>query len=121
MNIVYYVALGITAAAHLYFWYLESVLWNTPKGQKIFKTSPQIAEGAKVLAANQGLYNGLLALGLIASLFLADPIAAKAIQQFVFIYIIVVGIYGALTVNKRIFFVQSVPAIVALIAGLCVN
>lgn len=117
MNIAYYIALGITAAAHLYFWYLESVLWATPKGRKIFKTSPELAEGAKVLAANQGLYNGLLALGLVASLFMADPVGAKAIQQFIFIYIIVVGIYGAMTVNKRIFFLQSLPAVVGLVIG----
>ena len=100
---------------HLYFMYLEMFLWQTPRGRKIFRTSESQARDSAVLAANQGLYNGVLGAGLIASLFLPDAIG---IRIFCFVFIVVVGAYGAMTVTKRIFWIQSLPALLAILAHL---
>ena len=92
-------------------------LWTTPRGRKAFNITEQFANDTKVLAANQGLYNGFLAAGLIWAL-LAPPTMATPLAIFFLGCVVVAGIYGGLTANKRILFIQALPALVALIAVL---
>lgn len=105
---------ALVALVHFYFLYLEMFLWATPKGLKIFGLTEQIARDSKVLAANQGLYNGMLGAGLLASLALGSPHAAAGIRIFCLVFIVVVGVYGAATVTKRILYFQALPAAFAL-------
>lgn len=88
--------------------------WET-KGKKVFKgsLSPELFTPTKVLAANQGLYNGFLAAGLIWSFFISDPAWKVYISIFFLSCIIVAGIYGAITAHRKIFFIQALPAIIA--------
>jgi putative membrane protein len=104
---------GLVAALHVYFLVLEMFLWTTPYGQKTFgRTAKEQAE-SKVLAANQGLYNGFLVAGLVWS-FVAEPPIAWAVRVFFLACVVVAGIYGGLTANRKILFVQAVPAAAAL-------
>jgi putative membrane protein len=103
----------LVALLHCYFLVLEMFLWDKPKGMKTFKNSPAQAAATKVLAANQGLYNGFLAAGLFYGLWLGE--AGFSFKVFFLLCVIVAGAYGAYSVNKRIFFVQSMPAVVALV------
>lgn len=106
---VFFVAL--VAFLHIYFMILEMFLWTKPKGLKTFGLKKEYAEQSKVLAANQGLYNGFLAAGLIWGLVSTY----YHVIPFFLICVIIAGIYGAYsTKNKKLFFVQSVPAIIAL-------
>ncbi len=109
------ILVALVAVFHLYFLVLEMFLWTTPKGLKVFGQTKDQAEATKVLAANQGLYNGFLVAGLVWSLLV--PSAAVALQFKVFFLgcVVVAGIYGGYSVDKKIFFVQSVPALLALI------
>lgn len=92
--------------------------WTT-RGRKVFKTIPADQfEKTKVMAANQGLYNGFLVAGLIWSLFITDVSWSKNVAIFFLSCVLVAGIYGAITVSKRIFFVQSIPAILGLLSML---
>jgi putative membrane protein len=100
----------IVAALHVYFLVLEMFLWRTPVGLRTFRMTKEIADSSAVLAANQGLYNGFLAAGLIWGLF-----AGRSVVTFFLLCVIVAGIYGAATVSRRILFVQAVPAAVALV------
>ena len=106
----------LVALLHLYFLVLEMFLWTRPLGLKTFRNSPEKAETTRVLAANQGLYNGFLAAGLFWGLFTAQ----WNVVVFFLSCVIVAALYGAYSVNKRIFFVQGVPAIAALAAVLYV-
>ncbi len=106
---------GLVALEHLYFLYLEMFLWTTPKGLKIFGNTAQKAEDSKVLAANQGLYNGFLAAGLLWGLAYPGT-AGVHIQMFFLACVIVAGIYGGLTVKMRILYLQAGPALLALLA-----
>lgn len=102
---------------HFYIMYLEMFLWTSEKAQKIFKTTPEFAEKTKTLAANQWLYNWFLASWLIISLYLPVDIQTNRIIAIIFlIFIIIAWIYGWITSNKKIFFIQSIPAKIALIA-----
>ena len=105
--------IGIVALEHLYFLVLEMFLWTKPKGLKTFGLkSKEFAEDTKVLAANQGLYNGFLAAGLIYGWILD----LKSIILFILACVVIAGIYGAYSTKKsRLFFVQGVPALIALI------
>jgi len=105
----------IVAALHAYFLVLEMFLWRTPLGLRTFRMTKEAAESSAVLAANQGLYNGFLAAGLIWGLVAYGVAAGRPILTFFLLCVIVAGIYGAVTVSRRIFFVQAVPAIVALV------
>lgn len=105
----------ITALLHLYFLYLEMFLWTTPFGLKTFKMSPEQAKSSQVLAANQGVYNGLLAVGLLLSFVLYNP-SAGVLRDYCLAFITLASIYGAYSVSYRIFLIQGVPAIIALIA-----
>jgi putative membrane protein len=88
-------------------------LWDKPLGRKTFGTTPEFAAASKTLAANQGLYNGFLAAGLIWGLFLGA--AGTPVEIFFLACVIIAGVYGAVTVSRKILYVQALPAIVALI------
>jgi putative membrane protein len=103
---------GLVALLHIYFLVLEMFLWDKPFGRKVFKLTPEFATASKALAANQGLYNGFLAAGLIWGLSLGA--AGRDIKLFFLGCVIVAGVYGAYSVNRKILFVQALPAMVAL-------
>jgi putative membrane protein len=109
------VLVGLVAAIHLYILVLEMFLWDTPRGRRAFGLTAEFATASKTLAANQGLYNGFLAAGLVWGLWLG-PLAGRNVQLFFLICVLVAGIYGALTVSRKILFVQSVPAALAIAA-----
>jgi putative membrane protein len=99
---------------HIYFLVLEMFFWDKPYGRKVFGTKEQFAKDSKALAANQGLYNGFLATGLIWGLILGVGAEGFAITVFFLCCVVVAGVFAGLTVNKRIFFIQAIPAIVGL-------
>lgn len=104
----------LVAILHVWFFVLETFLWKKPIGLKIFRNTPEKAEITSVLAANQGLYNGFLAAGLIISFFFSNPVLIFSFQVFFLSCVIVAGIYGAWSFSRRILFVQALPATVAL-------
>ncbi len=104
----------LVALEHLYFLYLEMFLWTTPKGLKTFGNSAQKAEDSKVLAANQGLYNGFLAAGLLWGLAYPNEVVGPHIQMFFLGCVVVAGLYGGYSVSKRIAWIQAGPAALAL-------
>ena len=106
---------GVVAAIHVYILVLEMFLWDKPQGRKAFGTTEAFARESKTLAANQGLYNGFLAAGLIWALIAPSGIAAP-LAIFFLGCVLVAGVYGELTANKRILVIQAVPAFVAIIA-----
>jgi putative membrane protein len=105
--------IALVALLHVYFLVLEMFLWDNPKGLKTFGNTPEKAAATKVLAANQGLYNGFLAAGLLVGLWMGD--AGIAFKVFFLLCVVIAGAYGAATVSKKILYVQSVPAVLALI------
>lgn len=106
---------ALVAIEHLYILWIEMFAWETA-GRKTFKTIPQELFGpTKALAANQGLYNGFLSAGLIWSFFISDVNWAFNIRLFFLSCVIVAGMYGAITASRKIFIIQALPAIVALI------
>ena len=113
MTVASSVLTAVVAALHLYFLVLEMFLWATPVGQKAFGRTAEEQESTRVLAANQGLYNGFLAAGLAWSLVAGDAIALP-IRTFFLGCVVVAGIYGGLTASRKILFVQAVPAAAAL-------
>ena len=110
MTVVAVVLVALVAALHAYFLVLEMFLWTTPTGRRVFGLDADFAEKSKALAANQGLYNGFLVVGLVWGL-VADR---TDVQIFFLVCVVVAGVYGAATVNRRILFVQAVPAVLAL-------
>lgn len=107
---------ALVALLHAYFLVLEMFLWTTPTGRRVFRTTPEFAQASKALAANQGLYNGFLVAGLVWGLCLGDGNEGIRVKLFFLACVIVAGAFGAFTVSRRIFFVQALPAIAALIA-----
>ena len=110
------VVIALVAALHVYFLVLEMFLWRTPLGRRTFRTTAEQAESSAVLAANQGLYNGFLAAGLVWGLIATE--SAAAIRIFFLGCVIVAGIFGAATAKPSILFVQALPAALALLAVL---
>jgi putative membrane protein len=110
------VAILIVAALHAWFLVLEMVLWTKPLGRKTFSLTPEFADSTRSLAANQGLYNGFLAAGLLwaAIATVRESIFAWPVAAFFLGCVIVAGVFGAVTVNRRILFVQAAPALLAL-------
>jgi putative membrane protein len=107
-------AVVIVAFLHFVFLVLEMFLWATPRGRRIFALSPGLAEGSKKLAANQGLYNGFLAVGLLWGAFCPLPgNAAIRIQLFFLGCVIVAGVFGGLTTKRSILYLQALPGIIA--------
>ena len=109
------ILVGLVAALHVYFLVLEMFLWTKPTGWKTFRNSLEKAKESAVLAANQGLYNGFLAAGLIWGLDQDVPAFPFQTKAFFLLCVIVAGVYGASTVSRRILFVQAAPAAIALI------
>lgn len=115
------ILVAIIAIEHLYILWLEMFAWTT-RGPKTFKNLPaNLFMPTKALAANQGLYNGFLAAGLIWSLMIGDKVWSLHIATFFISCVAVAGIYGAATAGKRIFFVQALPALIALLLILLNN
>ena len=112
MNMLAQAVVALVALLHLYFMTLEMFLWTTPTGRRAFGTTPEFAEASKVLAANQGLYNGFLAAGLLWGLWLGGT--GRAVVIFFLGCVAIAGVYGALTVSRKILFVQAVPALLGL-------
>ncbi|WKW45744.1 DUF1304 domain-containing protein [Myroides sp. JBRI-B21084] len=116
MYLISKILIGLVALEHLYFMYFEMFAWETI-GKRTFKSIPEnLFKPTKALAANQGLYNGFLAAGLIWSILINNNEWALYVSIFFLSCVIVAGIYGSITASKKIFFVQAVPAILALIA-----
>jgi putative membrane protein len=114
MQIVANILVGLVALLHVYFLVLEMFLWTKPLGLRTFAQSLQKATDSAVLAANQGVYNGFLAAGLVWGL--VHPVAATGFQikTFFLLCVVVAGLYGAWSVSRRILFVQALPAAIAL-------
>src|SRR5437660_5420937 len=113
MSITAKILIALVALEHVYFLVLEMFLWTTPRTRAAFGMNAEQAEQTKVLAANQGLYNGFLAAGLIWSLIAVAP-QAKELALFFAACVLVAGLYGGATANKRIFLIQAAPAGIAL-------
>ena len=114
MNLLSKLLIAFVALQHIYILHLEMFAWTT-KGKKTFKSFPaDLFERTKSLAANQGLYNGFLSAGLIWSLLITDVAWSHNVSYFFLGCVIVAGVYGTATADKKIFFVQAVPAIIAL-------
>jgi putative membrane protein len=109
------ILIGLIALEHLLFLYLEMFLWTRPLGRKIFGQSREQAESSRVLAANQGLYNGFLAAGLAWGLSHPQPALGGQILVFFLLCILLAGVYGGLTAKRSILFIQGLPAMLALL------
>lgn len=106
------IAIGFVALLHAYFLVLEMFLWDTAFGRRVFGSTPEFAAASKVLAANQGLYNGFLAAGLAWGLALGE--AGVQVKVFFLACVIIAGVFGAATASRAILFVQAIPGILAL-------
>ena len=116
MHLIAQILTAFVVLIHIYIVWLEMFAWTT-RGRKVFKTFPkELFEPTKALAANQGLYNGFLAAGLIWSFFIADPVWQVNIRFFFLGCVAVAGIYGAWTADKKILMVQTLPAVAAILA-----
>lgn len=115
VNLIANILTVVVALLHFYFLVLEMFLWTKPKGLKVFGQTLEKAQASATLAANQGLYNGFLAAGLIWGLLNPAPAFAFQIKIFFLLCVIIAGLYGAYSVNKKILFVQALPAALALI------
>ena len=104
----------LVAALHVYFLYLEMFAWEAPRTRAAFGISAKSASATKTLAANQGLYNGFLAAGILFALASAD----RAAVMFCLVCVIIAGLFGAATVSKRILYIQTLPAALAFVAVL---
>lgn len=112
MTIAANIVTALVALLHIYFLVLEMFLWTKPAGRKAFGLSAQQAEATKVLAANQGLYNGFLAAGLIWSIALGG--SGSSVKLFFLGCVLIAGIYGAMTASRKILFIQGMPAAVGI-------
>ena len=112
LSIAAAVATLLVALLHAYILVLEMFWWNTPKGRKAFGLTPEFAAATRVLAANQGLYNGFLAAGLLWGVLAGE--AGFSIRCFFLGCVVVAGLFGAATANRRILFVQALPGALAL-------
>jgi putative membrane protein len=104
---------ALVALVHVYILVLEMFLWDKPTGLRIFGQTQEAATASRVLAANQGLYNGFLAAGLIWGLSLGAN--GTSVKTFFLVCVLIAGVYGAITANRRILYVQAIPAAIALV------
>lgn len=111
MQLAANILIALVALLHAWFLVLEMFLWDKPLGRKVFRLQPEFASASKSLAMNQGLYNGFLVAGLVWGLCAND----FHLKVFFLACVIVAGIFGAVTVGRKVFFVQALPAIVALV------
>jgi len=112
VNTVANIAVALVALLHLYFLVLEMFFWEKPLGLRVFGLTPEFAKASKALAANQGLYNGFIVAGLVWGLSLGA--AGVSIKIFFLGCVVVAGVFGALTANRRILWVQALPGAVAI-------
>lgn len=105
---------ALVAVEHLWFLVLEMFLWTRPIGLRTFRNTPEVARQTATLAANQGLYNGFLAAGLLWGTFHPDRVVALQITVFFLGCVVVAGVFGAITVSRRIFWIQALPALAGL-------
>jgi putative membrane protein len=112
VNTVANIAVALVALLHLYFLVLEMFYWDKPLGLRVFGLKPEFAKASRALAANQGLYNGFIGAGLVWGLSLGA--AGDSIKIFFLGCVIVAGVFGALTANRRILWVQALPGAVAI-------
>ena len=112
------ILIAAIALLHLYILVLEMFLWTSPRARKAFGTTAEFAEATRTLAANQGLYNGFLAAGLVLALVQGLPGPGQGLAHFILACVIVAGLYGAATAGRRILYVQALPAMLALAAVL---
>jgi putative membrane protein len=112
------ILVGLVAIEHVYILYLEMFAWTTPRVQRIFGTTQSFANESKALAANQGLYNGFLAAGLIWGLVHPNAATGSQIQLFFLVCVLVAAVYGGITAKRSILWVQGGPALIALLAVL---
>jgi putative membrane protein len=115
MSAIANILVALVAALHVYFLTLEMFFWTKPLGLKTFRNTPEKAADSAVLAANQGLYNGFLAAGLVWGLMQPNAVFAFQIKVFFLACVVVAGVYGAATVSHRILLVQAAPAALALL------
>jgi putative membrane protein len=117
MEIVAIIFIGLVALLHAYFWILEMFLWETV-GKRTFKGSmpDDMFAATKTLAANQGLYNAFLSMGLFWSFTISDPVWKWNVALFFLGCVVIAGVYGAFSVSRKIFFVQALPAILGILA-----
>lgn len=108
------ILVAVVAAIHLYILVLEMFLWNTKTGRKAFNLSADFARETRVLAANQGLYNGFLAAGLLWGLWLGER--GISVIFFFLICVLIAGVFGAVTASRKILYVQALPALAAMLA-----
>ncbi len=114
MTLMTNILIGLIAFIHLYILWFEMFAWES-RGPKVFRSFPKdLFPKTKAMAANQGLYNGFLAAGLIWSLFIANPVWQHHIAVFFLSCIAIAGIYGAYTAAKKIIYVQTIPALITL-------
>ena len=113
MSLIASIVVALVALLHVYFLVLEMFLWDKPAGLKAFGQTPESAAATKVLAANQGLYNGFLAAGLLWGLWLGP--AGFGVKVFFLLCVLIAGLYGAATASRKILFVQALPAAVGLV------
>ena len=106
------ILIGVVAVLHVGFLVLEMFFWDHPFGRRIFRMTPEYSKASAVLAANQGLYNGFLAAGLIWGLVSGQT----SIAVFFLICVLIAGVYGGLTAGRTILYLQALPAVLALIA-----
>lgn len=115
MELIVNILLVVISLLHLYFMWFEMFAWTT-KGPKIFKNFPkELFMPSKSLAANQGLYNGFLAAGILWSLLIEDIVWKENIALFFLSCVTIAGVFGALTADKKIFYIQALPAIVTIL------
>ncbi len=119
MSMLAKIAVTLVALLHVWFMVLEMFLWTTPRGRRAFGNSVEKAEATKVLAANQGLYNGFLAAGLFWGLSLGA--SGNPIKLFFLGCVLIAGIYGAVTASRKILWIQALPAAIALALVIAVS
>ena len=114
MSIAASIVIAIIALLHAWFLVLEMFLWTRPSGRHAFGLTPEFAEASKVLAANQGLYNGFLAVGLGWGLWLGGS-EGRDVKAFFLCCVLVAGLYGGLTATRKVLWIQAAPAVLALL------
>jgi len=115
MALISNILVGIVAALHAYFLVLEMFFWTQPLGLRVFNMTLQKAQDSAVLAANQGLYNGFLAAGLLYGIFASNTAVGFQFKVFFLLCVIAAGLYGGWSVSPRIIYIQALPAVIALV------
>lgn len=116
MSVISFVFVILVALIHLYILWLEMFAWES-RGPIVFRSFPKdLFQPTRSMAANQGLYNGFLAMGLIWSLVISNPVWQTHVAMFFFLCVAIAGIYGAMTVSRRIFYIQALPALLGIIS-----